>query len=147
VFLLLAVLVSLVLGRSLFVPPTWGDYGWYRGANVAEHMSKPLRHLGDDACEPCHSEQYEAHTGGVHHSIRCELCHGPVALHVNLEEGEKTAEMPMRRSRELCESCHGYRDARPSDFPQVDPRQHVTDNGAEFSSDACFDCHDPHSPY
>lgn len=144
--LLLMVVVTLLLGRSLFVPPTWGEYGSYRGANVEEHRSRPVLHGGDRSCEPCHSEQYEIHLEGVHHSLRCEMCHGPVARHVDLDEGEVVAEMPVKRSRELCENCHRFLSARPSTFPQIDPREHITDNGGELSADACFDCHDPHSP-
>ena len=64
-----------------------------------------------------------------------------------MENGEKIADMPIRRSRELCELCHRWLAARPATFPQVDVREHVTEMGGEFTSEACFDCHDPHSPY
>ena len=144
--LLVVVVVTLLLGRSLFVPPTWGEFGSYRGANVEEHRNRPVRYGGDQSCEPCHSEQYDVHLEGVHHSLRCEMCHGPVALHVDLDEGEVVAEMPVNRSRELCENCHRFLSARPVTFPQIDPREHVVENGGEYSPDACFDCHDPHSP-
>ena len=144
--LLLVVVVALMLGRSLFVPPTWGETGWYRGASLREHAARAARHGGDDACEMCHSEPVAVHAEGVHHAVRCELCHAPVADHVNLDEGEKLADMLVRRSRELCEGCHAFIEARPADFPQVDPKRHVADNGGELTADACFDCHDPHSP-
>lgn len=144
--MLLVVIVALVLGRSLFVPPTWGESGWYRGASPREHRAQPVRHGGDAACEMCHSEQVEVHIDGVHHAVRCELCHAPAAVHVDLEEGEKLADMPMRRSRDLCENCHAYLAARPAGFPQIDAKRHVIDNGGELTPDACFDCHDPHSP-
>jgi hypothetical protein len=136
----------MILGRSLFVPETWGEFGPYRGAAVAEHRDKPIRHGGNDSCEMCHDVEFADHRAGVHISIQCELCHGPVAAHVNIEEGEVLAEMPVRRSRELCELCHRRLEARPSDFPQVDVREHVIENGGELTDDACFGCHDPHSP-
>jgi hypothetical protein len=145
--LLLAALIAMVLGRSLFVPDTWGEYGWYRGASVAEHRAKPVRHGGDEACAMCHDAEYAEHEAGVHARVQCELCHGPVAAHVNLEEGEVLAEMPVRRSRELCELCHRRLEARPADFPQIDVREHVVSSGGELTNDACFQCHDPHSPY
>jgi hypothetical protein len=144
--LLLAVLVAMVLGRSLFVPETWGEFGRYRGAAVTEYRNKPVRHGGDESCEMCHDVEYAAHAAGVHASVKCELCHGPVALHVDLEQGEVVAEMPIRKSRDLCELCHRRLAARPADFPQVDVREHVLENGGEMTPDACFDCHDPHSP-
>lgn len=145
--LLLVGLVALVLGRSLFVPDTWGETGWYRGAAVREHREKPVRHGGNEACEMCHEAEYAEHTAGVHAPIHCELCHGPMGLHVDLEEGEKLADMPVRRNRELCELCHREQAARPADFPQIDVREHLQENDVEVTPTACFDCHDPHSPF
>lgn len=145
--LLLVVLVAMVLGRSLFVPDTWGEFGPYRGAAVAEHRDKQIRHGGNDSCAMCHDVEYADHSQGVHASVQCELCHGPVALHVDVEEGELLAEMPLRRNRELCELCHRRLDARPSDFPQVNVREHVLENGGELTDDACFACHEAHSPF
>lgn len=144
--LLLVVVVAMVLGRSLFVPDTWGEYGQYRGAAVAEHRDKPVRHLGNESCAMCHDAEYADHASGVHVSVQCELCHGPARLHVDPEEGEVLAEMPVRRSRELCELCHRKLEARPVGFPQIDVREHVTENGGELTADACFACHEPHSP-
>jgi hypothetical protein len=145
--LLLAVVGALLLGRSLFVPATWGEYGWYRGAAIDDHRARPVSHLGDETCAMCHDDEFVVHAEGAHADVRCELCHGPVVLHANLEDGEKIAEMPIRRSRELCELCHRRLDARPASFPQIDVREHLTDQGVDLSPDACFDCHDPHSPY
>jgi len=145
--LLLAVVIAMVLGRSLFVPETWGEFGQYRGAAVAEHRDKPIRHGGNEACATCHDAEYANLSSGEHASVQCELCHGPVASHVDLEEGELVAEMPIRRSRELCELCHRHLEARPAEFPQIDVREHLLAAGAELTDDACFDCHDPHSPF
>jgi hypothetical protein len=145
--LLIAVVVTLLLSRSIFVPETWGEYGWYRGAAVDDHRAKPVRHLGDDSCSPCHDTEYAEHAAGVHAPVRCELCHGPATLHVDFEEGEIIAEMPIRRNRELCELCHSRLAARAEGFPQIDVREHLAENGGELSPDACFECHDPHSPY
>lgn len=146
-FLLIAVVITLILSRSFFVPATWGEFGWYRGAAVDDHRAKPVRHLGDDVCATCHDTEFAEHGAGVHATVRCELCHGPAALHVDLDEGEKIADMPVRRSRELCELCHRKLAARAEGFPQIDVREHLAENGGELSPDACFACHDPHSPY
>jgi hypothetical protein len=144
--MLLAVVAALFLGRSMFVPKTWGEYGRYRGAAVEELRNRQIRHLGDDSCAMCHEAEYAEHAAGVHEPVRCELCHGPAALHADPEQGEKIADMPVRRSRELCELCHRELAARPAGFAQVDVREHVTDMGGDLTADACFDCHDPHSP-
>lgn len=144
-FLLLAVcVISLVLLRSLMVPDSWGQSGWYRGNNVAEQRDHPLRHGGNQACGECHEDVLEVHAGAGHASVRCEGCHAPVALHA--ENGAKFADMPVRRNVTLCLKCHLKLDARPGDFPQVRPREHVEAQGGEFGPEACFDCHNPHEP-
>lgn len=142
--LLLFGLAIMIAVRSLLVPDTWGRYGWYRAANVAEQRDHPLMHAGDAACGDCHDEQEAAHAAGVHAPVKCELCHAPLALHV--KDGEVVAPMPVRKTVDLCVGCHQRLPARPADFPQIQPRQHVEEMGGEYGPAACFDCHDPHSP-
>jgi hypothetical protein len=145
VFLLLIVgVVALILGRDLLIPPTFGEYGHFRGSNVAEQSGKPVRHGGDRSCQSCHAEQFETHESGAHKPVHCELCHAPVAVHA--AGGKKIATMPIRKSADLCISCHERMEARPASQPQVQPKQHVLEQGSEPSPESCFDCHDPHSP-
>ena len=141
--LLLGVTVMIVV-RSFLVPDTWGQYGWYRGANVEEQRDHPLRHGGDASCAGCHPEQEAVHVAGAHVVVRCELCHAPVALHV--KDDERFAAMPVQRTATLCVSCHQWLAARPADFPQIRPQEHVAEMGGEYGPEACFDCHDPHAP-
>jgi len=142
--LLLIALVALVLGRDLLVPPTFGQYGHYRAANVEQQRNLPVRHGGDESCRPCHAAQFDAHAAGPHQKVRCEVCHAPVAVHA--AGGKKIAAMPVRKTAELCSLCHDRLAARPSAQPQIQWKQHVVEKGGEPSLEACFDCHDPHSP-
>lgn len=142
--LLLLALIVLVLGRSLFVPDTWGQFGWYRGASVEEYRGLPARHGGDASCESCHDSEFADHAASGHSVVNCELCHAPLSAHI--ADDDKIADMPVLESNELCLRCHHLLRARPADFPQVQPRQHVIEQGGEYSPDACFDCHEPHSP-
>ena len=145
VFLLLILfVVVLVLGRLAFVPKSWGKYGWYRGDNVAEQRDKPVMHGGDDSCKNCHAAQFETHHAGKHANVRCEVCHAPLAAHV--KDNKKAAPMPFDRSRNLCLRCHQQLLARPASFPQVQPRQHVEQNGGDWGEQVCLQCHQPHSP-
>jgi len=136
--------VAIVLGRLLFVPATWGQYGAYRGANVAEQMAKPVRHGGNSACAQCHESEHHDLTRGGHASLECESCHAPIADHVL--DGEKVADMPIRRGIELCLGCHEELDARPDKFPQIQPSRHVAENEGELHEEACLDCHESHWP-
>lgn len=142
--LLVALLVALVLGRSLFVPKSWGEYGWYRGDAVMDHRSHEVRHAGDAACGECHDDVLARHDEGAHRSVRCELCHTVLTAHVR--DGDVVAEMPRPQSLELCSKCHRELNARPAGFPQVNPAQHLAEMEVEIDDNVCVECHDPHSP-
>jgi hypothetical protein len=144
VLLLVALIVVLVLGRSLFVPETWGEHGWYRAASVDEHRAHEVRHAGDAACGQCHDDVLESHDGGVHAGVRCELCHAVMTEHVM--DGEVVAEMPKRDTVELCGQCHRALNARPADFPQINTREHLEAMDVDMEPNVCVACHDPHSP-
>lgn len=142
--LLFLVIVILILGRGLFVPESWGEYGWYRGDSVDDHRSRPVHHRGDSACGVCHEEHLDLKNAGGHQSVQCEVCHSPITLHVL--DGEVIGEMTVPLSLELCSRCHRHLNARPPDFPQVRPRQHLEGAGVELTENVCIECHDPHSP-
>ena len=59
IVILVAVLLAVVLlARGFLVPKTYGLYGRYRGANVAQQMdARPVLHGGAAACAECHSDQ------------------------------------------------------------------------------------------
>jgi predicted CXXCH cytochrome family protein len=141
---LIVLLIALVLGRQFLVPDSWGRSGWYRADNVTEQRAFPLRHGGNASCGECHDDILAELTDAGHAGVRCEGCHAPLALHVS--DGDKIADMPVRRETSLCVRCHQALDARPTDFPQVHPREHVSEQGGEFGPDACFECHNPHAP-
>jgi hypothetical protein len=137
-------IVAIILGRSLFVPETWGDHGPYRGSNVAEQMARPVQHGGNESCAACHEDQFSDLNEGGHAPLECESCHAPLATHARGEE--KIADMPIRRDIELCLVCHRALDARPPGFPQIQPKQHIAENEGEFHEQACLDCHESHWP-
>lgn len=143
ILLVVAVLVIL-FGRAAFVPDSWGRYGSYRADNVEQQRAKPVMHGNDASCKDCHAEQVATHEQGAHLRVRCEVCHAPIALHV--VDDAKIADMPIERSRELCLRCHQQLHARPKDFPQIQPRQHVDEHGSTWSEEVCIECHQPHSP-
>lgn len=145
VFLMLvAGIVALVLGRSLFVPDTWGQHGAYRAAALEQHHGKEPRHGGNTACASCHEDRMEEVETGGHASLACEGCHAPLSGHA--AAGEKIADMPVRRGAELCLRCHERLDARPATHPQINPVQHLEEQEAEAGPESCFDCHEAHSP-
>ncbi|HUT53679.1 MAG TPA: cytochrome C [bacterium] len=149
VFILLAVgVVFVVSGRHFLVPASFGKMGHFRFDSIGEYMAKPVMHGNDASCRKCHQDKYDAHEMGKHAAVRCENCHGPLALHV--ANGEKSADAQVVRSWELCAWCHQPLQARPKDFPQVDFREHLISEDIPVKGTIppkiCFMCHDPHDP-
>lgn len=144
---LLVVVVAVSLGRGFLKPKSYGQFGSYRGENVGEQMSvRPPRHGGAASCSECHAAQAEKRAAGRHQDVSCEICHGPLAVHV--VAGKQVAPMPKDPSFALCARCHRKILGRPEKFPQVALEQHVRDMGGAVpvGGRVCLDCHDPHSP-
>jgi hypothetical protein len=99
------------------------------------------RHGGAASCAACHAKQAEARAAGGHRSVSCEVCHAPLAVHV--QGGEVKAKMPKDTSVALCARCHRKIAGRPEKFPQVVLEQHVE---GPLEAGVCLQCHEPHSP-
>jgi hypothetical protein len=142
VILVAVILAVVLLARGFLVPTTYGLYGRYRGANVAQQMeARPVLYAGAAACADCHTDQAARRAGGAHKNVNCEICHAPLGAHI-LADGS-VVKPPVDRSFTLCARCHRKVAARPATFPQVDLEQHV--NGP-VEGKVCLECHDPHSP-
>jgi len=134
--LFLAGVVVFLVARALLVPDTFGTWGHYRAAAVAEAAARAPVHAGRDACAECHADVLDARAGGAHERIGCEACHGSLASHV----ADPAAVTPVLPAvNELCLTCHRVLEARPEWFPTVDPDDHA-------GGDPCDACHDPHAP-
>jgi hypothetical protein len=142
VLVLVVVITAVLLGRGFMVPKSYGTFGPYRADNVAEQMkARPPAHQGAASCTPCHKEKAQAHAGGGHKAVSCEVCHGPLLRHV--ADGKVTGPMPIDKAYTLCARCHRRIQGRPEKFPQVILEQHVT---GKVEGSVCIDCHNPHSP-
>jgi hypothetical protein len=142
IFVLLAAIIVVMVGRSLLIPKSYGMYGPYRFDNVAEqaNVRVPL-HRGAASCTQCHAERAKAHQGGSHKRVSCEICHGPYGRHV--ADGKVIAKMNVDQSFTLCARCHRKIAGRAEKFPQVVLSQHVQ---SSLEGKVCLECHDPHSP-
>jgi hypothetical protein len=146
VFRALLVLVAggavFLLGRGFLVPRSYGLYGHYRYDNVAEQMNiRAPAHGGAQSCAGCHAAQAAKWNAGSHKTVSCEICHGPLRVHVT--DGKATAKMPVDRSFTLCARCHRKILGRPEKFPQVVLEQHVQ---GPVEGRVCLDCHESHFP-
>jgi uncharacterized CHY-type Zn-finger protein len=131
----LAFIIFLVV-RHYVVPPSFGQYGHYRGAAIAEIAARPVKFAGHQACESCHTDVLDVKSKGKHAHVNCEACHGPLAKHADDPSSVTPAKLD---TAVLCARCHTASAAKPKGFPQVDPAEHS--NGVP-----CETCHQPHSP-
>jgi Cytochrome c554 and c-prime len=131
----LAFLVFLLI-RGYVVPKSFGQYGHYRGAAIAEIAARPVHFAGHQTCETCHSDVADLKSKGKHAQVNCEACHGPQAKHAD-DPGTFTPQKTDVTT--LCVRCHAASVAKPKNFPQVNAEEHS-------GGVACDTCHQPHSP-
>jgi Cytochrome c554 and c-prime len=134
VFLLGAVAFAAI--RATVIPKSFGRYGPYRGAALAEITSHPIVFAGHDVCESCHSDVQEIKAKGVHAGVNCESCHGPQSKHA---EDPAAIQPTLPNIATLCVRCHSQNAAKPTGFPQVNAQDHS-------QGESCKTCHEPHSP-
>lgn len=148
--LVIGLIVFYSIGRHFLVPATFGDEGFYRAQSRTEFMHVPVVHGADRrSCAACHEEEQDTHDGGKHSAVTCEVCHAPLSEHAR--DGEKIADMPTNPSRALCQLCHMKLEARPKEFPQIEPRAHMEELGVLEPGDpvpdrGCGLCHPAHDP-
>ena len=151
VLLLVVIVLTLIVVRHFAIPKSYGLHGAYRYDSVGEFAAQSPVHGATDACVDCHEEQAEARSQGKqsdneigHSAVSCEVCHAPLASHI--EGAEPVAEMRVLRTNSLCLRCHQHLEARPEDFPQVVLAEHLEGMDVELSEGVCLECHNAHNP-
>ena len=128
--------VAFVVLRAAVVPKSFGQYGHYRGAAIAETAARPIAFAGHDACEACHTDVVEQKKQGKHVVVPCEACHGALARHA---DDPASVTPPKLDTAVVCARCHEANSAKPKGFPQVVTEDHS-------GGLACDTCHQPHKP-
>jgi len=135
VVIAVALLLFAVL-RTAVVPRSFGQYGHYRGAAIAETAARPIAFAGHDACETCHTDVVDQKKQGKHVVVACEACHGALAKHA---DDPNSMTPPKLDTAVVCARCHEANSAKPKEFPQVVTADHS-------GGIACDTCHQPHRP-
>jgi len=133
------IFIGLFLGlKHLLTPDTFGQYGHYRGASLADNALPEIHFAGQQACFDCHQDIEDLKKQDVHSEIHCETCHGPGQKHV---ESADSADILIPTGREFCGRCHIKNAAkRESAVSQIDVDKHNTGKN-------CTECHNPHQPW
>jgi hypothetical protein len=129
-------LLVFLLVQALLVPADFGVYGHFRAGALDDNRARPVVFAGRQACAACHEDIAKARQGSRHAGVGCETCHGPLARHAE-DPSALQPELPDKRT--LCLGCHHVNAARPSGFPQVNPKDHG-------DAGPCTACHKAHHP-
>jgi hypothetical protein len=136
VLLAVGIVVAYSIARYFLTPASFGEYGWYRGAALAELATRERIYADKQACEECHSDEYQKLIKHEHKSLSCEACHGPGEAHVQNPDNPDVKMAVLHYS--LCLRCHESNPSRPKWHKQIVSKNHYTGK--------CTECHVPHSP-
>jgi hypothetical protein len=134
VLLTIGIVTVYCTARFFLTPPTFAQYGWFRGDALAEIAAREPVHAGKKACEECHSEEYQKVAKYEHKTVACEACHGVGKAHA---DNPDTPIAKLAFSR--CVRCHEADPSRPKWLKQISSRNH-------YSGQLCTECHIPHQP-
>ena len=149
----LAIVALLVITR-LLRPESFDVHGHYRWNAVNEILQQKVVNQNVKTCAKCHNDIYQLHQKDAHYNVPCVDCHGAGNLHVSYySKGEEAkgitleqAKLPKEYNLEGCLFCHRKLKARPSDFPQVNQKDHFKFLNVIDSTTKCIACHSPHEP-
>jgi len=134
ILLVVGIVVSYSTARYFLTPPSFRQYGWYRGDALAELSSHQIVFAGKVACEECHSDHMAKLKKYSHKGLSCESCHGAGQAHV--DNPEVKLDMP---GYAQCLRCHEANPTRPKTHKQVVSKDH-------YAGSKCKECHVPHAP-
>ena len=133
VILTIGIVVIYSTARYFLTPPTFRQYGFYRGAALEELAERPPVFAGKKSCDKnCHGKAVDMIAKGEHKTIACEACHGVCRDHV--EDRQVKVVTHVR-----CTRCHEADPARSTWIKQIESKKH-------YSGQRCTECHVPHQP-
>lgn len=140
--------VGALVARQLLTPESMGEYGHYRGEDIADQKNVPIKLQSNEACFECHKPIRTIHKVGIHKTVSCEICHGPYGNHI--KDGKKIGEQPVKRGAEitqLCLRCHNkVIQARPrKSIKMVGMPEHLKEKQVRLTHN-CNQCHMVHDP-
>jgi hypothetical protein len=139
VFRLFLLVVGIVVvystARYFLTPPSFRQYGWYRGEALGELAAREPAFAGKKACDECHSDQYQKLEKHEHKSLSCEACHGAGQAHVIDPRKENIDKSGFG----ACLRCHEANPSRPKWHKQILIKTH-------YEGGKCTECHVPHAP-
>ena len=149
IVLILLILVAVgVAVRAKVLPDGFGKYGHYRAGAIDDEINRPIRNGTNASCLVCHPHIRQMHLKGVHKTVSCEFCHGPIADHV--VAGKVIGPLPKKQDKEikkLCLRCHNQIiRARPKEsIKMISMPRHLEEKHVRIDHN-CNQCHNVHAP-
>ncbi|MFA6565003.1 MAG: multiheme c-type cytochrome [Verrucomicrobiia bacterium] len=131
----IAIVTTYFAARYFLVPPSFGQYGWYRADYLKEAAALPTTYAGAAACAECHDKVLAKLAKSKHKMVACESCHGAQGAHAD----DPSAKPAKITDGSFCVRCHAASPSRPEKFPQVNLAEHN-------AGTKCVECHSPHQP-
>ncbi len=133
ILLTIVIVASYSTARYFLTPPSFRQYGFYRGAAIQELQDRPLGFAGKQSCDKnCHAKALDMLAKGEHKTVSCEACHGICREHVEDRQVKVVSHV-------RCTRCHEADPARSPWIKQIESRKH-------YSGQRCTECHVPHQP-
>lgn len=137
--LVILIVICFIVAKQLAKPKSFGEFGFYRGDNVAEWIAMDQNYApqGNKTCSKCHDKTVQLTSLAEHGKLDCQSCHGPLMAHV-LKPADSHPKV--LGNADLCGTCHKEIAGRTKD-------QIATVKLDEHSGGLdCVRCHDPHQP-
>lgn len=133
--LAVGIVVSYSIARYFLTPPSFRQYGWYRGEALAEIATRDRVFAGRKACEECHEDEVKKLAQHDHKTLSCEGCHGPAQAHSDNPRKDNVDKSGFG----VCMRCHEANPSRPQWHKQIVIKAH-------YGGEKCTECHVPHAP-
>ena len=145
---IIVVAVGSFAARAFLIPESMGQYGHYRGADIEDQKTVPIKLGTNESCFQCHKPIRTIHKSGIHKTVSCEVCHGSYGNHI--EDGKKIGTLPVMKGEEitkLCLRCHNeVIQARPREsIKMVGMPGHLEKQKVKLTH-TCDQCHMVHDP-
>lgn len=135
ILLAVGIVVAYSIARAFMTPPSFRQFGWYRGDALKELSARDPVFAGRKSCEECHEDISKKLASKEHKLLACEGCHGPGQAHTQDPRKDNID----KSSYAACLRCHEANPSRPKWHKQIVPKAH-------YPGSKCTECHVPHMP-
>lgn len=79
--ILLGAIAGVSLAAGALAATLYGAFGFHPGRDADAWAARAPQFVGAASCAACHPGQARSWTAGLHSTVACESCHGPMAGH------------------------------------------------------------------